>query len=164
MSTIKVKTLFDLAKDKGFKTNTELWGYIRNKTLKTVGNNRSGHNYPAKFKAVELHSSYAAYGTGNKNTYLQMRIDKNGSFQASAIYLDELALDAITIKDIEADIAALAKQKESAEAELQICKDLGIEEYDELLVKTIRVLDKIKTTKSKDRVKEAKELLEELAQ
>lgn len=159
MSTlIKSKTLLDLAKENKCVINGDLFKLIKGRKLRLTKTNRSGHAYPSKFIVKDMHPSHKAAKVRPNQSILFM-IDNMNVFYHTNCYLSEMCLDIITVKELEEGIESLNKQLEDTKAEILICKELGIDEYDERLIKVIRSLGEIKKSKSKDKLKEAKEFL-----
>ena len=156
-SIIKQKTLLDVAKDHDCKTIGDLWKIIKGKRLKTNGINRSGHNYPVRFTASKPYPT-SLNSPLTKNNSLQFIIN-DGTNWMNGIYPDELCLDFVTINEMEKELTGLSKQQELLKKEIDLCVELGIDEYDERLIKTIMSIQSLKKSKTKDKVKEARDLI-----
>lgn len=155
---IKGKTLIEFALANKCKNNTELFKLIKGKKLRTTGTNRSGHSYPSRFVAFDLHPSYGGQ-TINGNGTMMVSTSKRGTWNPTNFYLSEIELDSVKVSDLKAEADTLLKQSKNIESYIKICTDLKIDEYDEKLVKTIKALAEIKKSKVKDVLKEAKDFL-----
>ena len=157
---VKSKTVLDFAISKGCKTMIDISKFVIGKSFKTNGVNRSGHNYPIKFKIYGISSKYLTYPV-NPNGAVMFSINPDAmTMHTTSLYLNEICFDSKTVDDMKLEISNIESEKKILEEELSICQELGIIEYDELLVKAVRAIDNIKKSKSKDRLKEAKLLLE----
>ncbi len=156
---IKHKTLFDLAQEKKCTTIGDLAKYIIGKQVKTIGVNRSGHNYPKTFKVKGINPNYYQYTTNSKNTNILFMINDSITWNNHVIYLNELCLDSISITDLENNRKSLLDQAAGIEQDITICKELGLTEYDERLIRTVKAIDTLKTNKSKDKTSIAKKFI-----
>lgn len=161
---IQERTLYDICKSKGYVKIGDLEELLIGKRLRTTkGMNISGHNYPAKFKVKSIHPDYYKSVIALKSSIL-FQIEGANSYQTTGIYLTELVLDTITVQEMKEAIASLVDKQLEIQKDISICEELGIEEYDETLFKTIKAIDKIKSSKNENKIEEAKELIELLGQ
>jgi hypothetical protein len=156
---IKSKTIYDLASEKGFTRISDLDKFLKGKMLRTNGVNRSGHGYPKTFKVTSINPAYNNY-TITANQGIQFCINGLSTFYGTTIYLTEIELDSVGIDTLEKEIQLTSNSVKELTRQLQVCKELGITEYDEKLIKTIVAIETIKSTKTKDKVKEAQSLIE----
>ena len=162
MTLIKEKSLYDIAIEKNFKTLGELYTFIKGKTLRTIKptvGSASGHNYPAKFECKG--SNYTINTNIAHNVMIAYLLD--GTSKGSGIYMTELALYNSTLVDLQNELEHKKEQYQKEitglEEQVNMMKELGIEEYDEKLIKAVVFLDKFTTVKKSERLDAAKELL-----
>lgn len=163
---IKVKSLYDIAIEKKITNTFELLKLIQGKRLRTIeSNHKSGHNYSKEFVMPTESNGGWANGNliANPNTVLSGVEQGKGS-----IYLSELALAVSTKKELEEELAQITddynKTRNILEQKIEILEELGLEEYDEKIIKIVQVMDNFEPKKGSklNKLEHAKLLAEAL--
>lgn len=140
-------------------TYNQLYRMISEKRLRTViGINRSGHNLPAKFKSRVFPPTPGSNGEAKIVSPKTLAINPLPGYGSA--YLTELALDTATKSELIDDIKNTELHLKDLKDKVALLDELGIEEYDDKVLKVMHALEKVKESKSKDKLKAAKDFIE----
>lgn len=154
MSTeIKPKSLYEVAIAKGIKTQQELYQFIGNRKVKVIKSDRSvsGHNYPPVFVVDKNKIGSLLNTSAYTHQTVLSNCEKGSIASRSGIYLEELTFYQPTKQDLVDDLNKLTEEFKAAEAELknklELLEEVGLDEYDEKLVRIMQVLGNFEVKK-----------------
>lgn len=155
---MKEKTLRDFVIENKINTVEELLNVIKDRKIRTSNVNRSGHTYPKKFKISQIHPTHLLADPKIANRILQIRMEGQSGFNPSNIYIDELILDSISLSELEEQSEKYNILKNNIDNQIKLCKEFGLEEIDEEILKVVSALE---LTKDEDnKLLKAKKILE----
>jgi hypothetical protein len=149
-----MKNLFTAIQDKKFKTVTERNKWIRAQKVKVKGSG-GGHNYP-NGEILDLSSAGAiTISSSAAVSYISSIMRKIGT-HGNSIYLNNLILVGVTVKDMQEEIKSLQQDKKDIDTEIKELKDKiafvkekGIKEFNEDVFKNWRILKEINANMDK---------------
>lgn len=149
----KPKSLYEVAVARGIKNQQELYQFLSNRKVKVIKSDRSvsGHNYPPVF-VIDKNKIGNLLNTNPYNHQVVLsNCEKDGTVSRSGIYLEELAMYTPTKQDLIDDLNKATEEFKLVETDLKeklaLLEEVGLEEYDEKLVRIMQVLGNFEVKK-----------------
>lgn len=97
----------------------------------------SGHNYPSEFIVTRNLQGRLSSGSITTSSILSnIAVNSNGDYLGKgAIYLHEILVPLNTIEDLKLDLEKINSQKSEIEGKIKLLEELGLEEYDDKIIK-----------------------------
>lgn len=148
------------------KLNQEsVFKLLEGKKVKTVVSKiqSSGHNYPSEFiitKQLQGRLSLGSITTGS--TLTNIAVDSNGTYLSKgSIRLHEILAPFNTIQDLKSDLEKINSQKSELESKIELLEELGLEEFDDKLIKICNVVSIVNPSlKPEEKLKFAQSIVE----